>query len=141
MDGTPPRAPKGCCPRLTNAKRSRWNAAREALRADLPDVADLRRRRGIGSDMLDELDQFYELKMSSSAEFQTEITLTREEVRRAHDPDFFLVLVAGLEDADGDLRVRFIFNPLRLMQRITGEITVSGVRDAEALEYRFRAVR
>lgn len=58
------------------------------------------------------------------------MTLTRSEVGRAQsDPDFFLALVAGLEDSAGELRVRFIFNPLqRLAVKIKGEITLAGLR-------------
>lgn len=118
------------------------DAVMEALRLDPPQVADLRSRRGIGADMMDELRQFFEMKMSSSSSFPPEITLTRSEVQRAQtDPDFFLALVAGLEEAAGELRVRFIFNPLdRSGVRIKGEVTLTGLKDIEALEYRFARV-
>jgi hypothetical protein len=129
-------------PPLDARERLALDAVKEALRLDPPQVVDLRKRRGIGADMVDELRQHYELKMSSSAEFPSEVTLTRSEVDRAqNDPDFFLALVAGLEDAAGELRVRFIFNPLaRLGVRIKGEVTLSGLREVEALEYRFSNV-
>ena len=66
-----------------------------------------------------------------------EITLTPNEVERARtDPDFFLAIVAGLEEGAGELRVRFIFDPLaRLPLRLRNDLTFGGVRDAEALEY------
>lgn len=54
-----------------------FDAVREALRLDPPQVADLRKKRGVGADMLDELRQCYEMKMSSSADFPPEVTLTR----------------------------------------------------------------
>ena len=50
-------------------------------------------------------------------------------------PDFFLAVVAGLEEDAGELRVRFIFDPLaRLPLRLRNDLTFGGVRDAEALE-------
>ena len=92
-----------------------------------------------GADAIDELHQLYEIKMESSAEFPNEVTLTRAEVDAAqNNPDFFLAIVSGVEDGAGELRVRFIFDPLsRLAVRIKGEVTLTGVRDVEALEYRF----
>jgi len=67
--------------------------------------------------------------------------LTPSEVERARtDPDFFLAVVAGLEEGAGELRVRFIFDPLgRLPLRLRNDLTFGGVRDAEALEYVFPA--
>jgi hypothetical protein len=129
-------------PPLDAREQLALDAVREALRLDPQQVSDLRKRHGIGAVMMDELRQYYEMKMSSSSDFPPEVTLTRSEVDRAqNDPDFFLALVAGLEDASGELRVRFIFNPLeRLAVRIKGEITLSRVRDVEALEYRFKKI-
>lgn len=84
--------------------------------------------------------KFYEIKMASAAEIPNEITLTPAEVERARsDPDFFLALVAGLEEGAGELRVLFIFDPLsRLAFKLRGDLTLSGIRDSEALEYVFR---
>ena len=67
--------------------------------------------------------------------------MTPSEVERARtDPDFFLAVVAGLEEGAGELRVRFIFDPLgRLPLRLRNDLTFGGVRDAEALEYVFPA--
>jgi hypothetical protein len=112
-----------------------------ALRLNAAEIVDLRQRRGIGADAMDELRQFYEIKMSSSG-MPDDVSLTREEAVAASNPDFFLAVVSGLEDTDTDLTVRFIFDPLvRLTQRIAGGITLTGVRDAEALEYRFRELK
>jgi len=63
------------------------------------------------------------------------------EVERARtDSDFFLAIVAGLEEGAGELRVRFIFDPLaRLPLRLRNDLTFGGVRDAEALEYVYPA--
>ena len=129
-------------PPLDAREQLALDAVMNALRLNPEQVADLRKRRGIGADMVDELRQSFEMKMSSSSDFPAEATLTRSEVERAqNDPDFFLALVAGLEDSAEVLRVRFIFNPLeRLAVRIKGEIRLSGLADVEALEYRFKKV-
>lgn len=112
-----------------------------ALRLDSQQIQDVRQRRGIGVDAIDELRQCYEIKMSSSAGFPTDVTLTASEVEAAqNDPDFFLAVVAGLEEGDGCLRVRFIFRPLeQLAAKIRGDVTLTGVDKAEALEYEFPA--
>ncbi len=116
-----------------------YDAVQRALRLDSPQIRDLRDRRGIGADAMDELRQLYEIKMQSSAEFPIEVTLTSTEVDAAdNDADFFLALVCGLEDDNGELRVRFIFDPLsQLAVRAKGDLTLTGVREVEALEYRF----
>ena len=77
--------------------------------------------------------------MESGSEFPKEVTLQGSQLEAAQDvEDFFLAVVAGLSERSSDLRVRFIFNPLdHLAVRIKGEATLSGVRDVEALEYRF----
>jgi hypothetical protein len=113
------------------------DAVQTALRLDRSEIADLRARRGIGADAMDDFRQLFEIKMSSTADFPSEVTLTRSEVDAAQrDPDFFLAVVCGLEDSAGDLRVRFIFNPLeRLAPRLKGEMTLTGVDEVEALEY------
>lgn len=128
-------------PPLDDRERLALDAVRLALRADPNQIADLRARRGIGADAIDDLGQFYEIKMESGAEVPDTITLTRAEVDRAQsDSDFFLAVVSGLEELGrGELRVRFIFDPLkRLSVRIKGEVTLSGVRQAEALEFVFK---
>jgi hypothetical protein len=116
------------------------DAIQKALRLDPPEIADLRKRHGIGADAMDQLRQFYEIKMESSGDFPSAVTLQRSQVDAAQDnKDFFLAVVAGLSADSEELRVRFIFNPLqRLAIRIKGEATMSGVPEAEALEYRFR---
>jgi hypothetical protein len=116
-----------------------FEAVRHALRANPDQLADLRARRGIGADAIDDLRQFFEIKMSSGAEVPDTVTLVPSEVERAQgDSDFFLAVVSGLEEESGELRVRFIFDPLnRLSVHIKGEVTLSGVRQAEALEFVF----
>ena len=60
----------------------------------------------------------------------------REVEGAKNDPDFFLVIVTNLEDGAGKLRVRLIIDPLtRQDVRVRGELTLSGVSRAEALEF------
>ena len=116
-------------------------AVRRALRLDAKEIVDLRSRRGVGVDAVDELRQCYEIKMSSSATIPSDVALTESEVDAARsDPDFFLAIVSGLEDGSGTLRVRFIFDPLRnLAMKIKGGLTLTGVDKVEALEYEFNS--
>ncbi|MNO93564.1 hypothetical protein D3C76_851670 [compost metagenome] len=110
-----------------------------ALRLDHEQLNDLRATRGIGVDAIDELRQCYEVKMSSGAGIPNEIKLTAREVEAAReDPDFFLAIVSGLEDGAGKLRVNFIFDPLsRLDVKVSGDLTLTGIKDAEKLEFEF----
>ena len=69
------------------------------LSGDAEQIADLRAQHGVGADAIDELDQFYELKVSAGAE-PDRVTLTDSEVQRAlNEPGFFLVVVSGVEGA------------------------------------------
>jgi hypothetical protein len=126
-------------PPMSEREQLAYDAVMLALALDEGEVADLRHRRGVGADAIDELRQCFEIKMSSGSEIPNEITLTPNEVERARiDPDFFLAVVAGLEEGAGELRVRFIFDPLsRLPLRLRSDLTFGGVREAEALEYTF----
>lgn len=115
------------------------DAIRRALALDPDQFRDVREKRGWGIDAIDEMRQIYELKMTSGANFPTEVTLEASQVKAAmEDPDFFLALVADLEDGEGQLRVRFITNPLGVLQtKIPAIVTLTGVDAVEALEYRF----
>jgi hypothetical protein len=117
------------------------DAVRRALRRNPEQICDMRSRRGLGVDAVDELRQCYEIKMSSSAGWPQEVTLTESEVHAAQtDPDFFLAIVSGLEEGEGELQVRFIFNPLQTLSvRLKGGLTLTGIPEAEALEFRFGA--
>jgi hypothetical protein len=123
---------------VSEREQTAFDAVERALRLDEGQLADLRARRGIGVDAVDQLRRFYEIKMSSGA-MPDQVTLTRSELAAAQEePDFFLAVVAGLADDGGELTVRFIFDPLtKLGTQITGDVTLVGVREVEALEYRF----
>ncbi|MES0198875.1 hypothetical protein [Mesorhizobium sp. M0011] len=139
--GSPP--VRTVLPPSSDRERMALDAVRRALRLESQQLNDLRAARGFGVDAIDELRQCYEIKMSSSAGMPTEITLTASEVEAArNDPDFFLAIVSGLEDGAGELRVRFIFDPLGTLDvRIRSDLTLTGVDKAEALEFTFQKRR
>lgn len=115
------------------------DAARRALQLDVPRFNDLRAVRGLGVDTIDELRQCCGIKLSSGTVLPTDVALTASEVAAArHDPDFVLAAVTGLEDSDGELRVRFIFDPLANVDvRVRSDLTLTGDNRAEALEFTF----
>jgi len=54
------------------------------------------------------------------------------------DSQAIVLQLDGLEEGAGQLRVRFIFDPLtNLDVRVRGDLTLTGVDKAEALEFRF----
>ena len=111
---------------------------RKLFSSDQAEIADLRAQRGVGADAIDELQRFYELKVSAGAE-PDQITMTGAEVKRARTtPDFFLVVISGIEGVDAQPRVRVIVDPLSQLQPTeSGSITLSGVRSATSLTYDF----
>jgi hypothetical protein len=116
------------------------DAIRRALQLGAEQFRDVRERKGLGADAIDEMRQLYELKMTSGPDFPSEITLEASQIKAAmEDPEnFFLALVAGLEDGAGQLKVRFIFRPLEVLQtKIPAAVTLTGVDAVEALEYPF----
>jgi hypothetical protein len=115
-----------------------FDAVRMALALEPQEIQDLRARRGFGGDAMDDLRQLFEIKMSSGPG-DNEVTLRKSQAEAARDdPDFFLAVVEGLNEGDTQLTVRFIFDPLRRLQmRITGDVALTGVREVEALEFRF----
>lgn len=143
--GLKPPSPRGTAktrtvlPPSSDREQMALDVVRRALRLDVDRFNDLRASRGIGVDAIDELRQCYEIKMSAGAGVPADVTLTASEVEAARtDEDFFLAVVSGLEDGEGQLRVRFIFDPLsRLDVRVRGDLTLTGVDKAEALEFRF----
>jgi hypothetical protein len=135
-----PRPGRAVLPSDSDREDLALEAVRRALRWNPEQICDLRKRRGLGADAVDELRQYYEIKMTSSAAVPHDVTLTASEAATAlSEPDFFLAIVTGLEEGPGELCVRFIFDPLRALSvKLRGELTLTGMADAEALEYRFQ---
>ena len=111
---------------------------RKVLSSDHDEIEDLRAQRGVGADAIDELGRFYEMKVSAGPE-PDQVTLTNAEVKRAlTTPDFFLVVVSGVEGVDAKPKVRVIVNPLSQLQPTeSGSITLSGVQSVTSLTYGF----
>jgi hypothetical protein len=111
---------------------------RHALAGDQEWLRDLRAQHGLGADAVDGLERFYELKAYGGAEPDA-VQLTPAEFRRATESDdFFLVVVSCLEAGTGPVSVRIVPQPLQqLTWRTSGNVTVSGVRGAQSLVYRF----
>ncbi|MGW7638249.1 hypothetical protein [Streptomyces decoyicus] len=115
---------------------------RSALALDETELRDLRAQHGLGADAVDELARFYELKTYGGAEPDT-VQLTPGEFRRAvASDDFFLVVVSGLEAGTAPVTVRIILEPLKhLPYRLSGNVLVSGIRDAQSLVYPSESVQ
>ena len=118
-----------------------FELARKVLSSDHKEIVDLRAQRGVGADAMDELERLYELKVSAGGE-PNEITLTSAEWQRAkNSPDFFLVVISGVEGMDSKPSVRIIPKPLdQLDQRVSGTIKLSGVRHAKSVTFKFASV-
>ena len=111
---------------------------RKLLSSDDTEISDLRAQRGVGADAVDELQNFYELKVSGGTE-PDQVTLTNSEVKRAlTTPNFFLVVVSDIEGVDARPKVRVIVDPLNQLQPTeSGSITLSGVRSTRSLVYEY----
>ena len=111
---------------------------RKLFSSDENEISDLRAQHGVGADAIDELQHYYELKVSAGTE-PDHVTLTNSEVKRAlTTPNFFLVVVSGIEGVEARPKVRVIVDPLNQLQPTeSGSITLSGVRSATSLVYEF----
>ena len=112
--------------------------ATRILSSDDNEIVDIRAQRRVGADAIDSLKNFYELKVSAGVE-PDQVTLTPPEVERAlNTPDFFLVVVSGVEGTDARPKVRVFVDPLnQLRQTYSGKIKLSGIRSAKSLVYEF----
>ena len=90
---------------------------------------------------MDEIERFYELKVIAGNE-PNEVTLTSAEWQRAKDsPDFFLVVISGVEGKDSRPSVRIIPKPLdQLAQRASGTMKLSGIRYAKSVTFELASV-
>lgn len=105
------------------------------------DLVDVRAKRGVGADALDEKEGlYYELKVSGGNEPDV-VSLTASEVKRAAatDDKFVLAVVSGVEGVDACPTVRLVLDPLKELEAGTedGKISLAGVRSARSLIYRF----
>jgi len=108
------------------------------LASDVARIVDIRGQRGVGADAVDDLERFYELKVSAGDE-PNSISLTDKELQRAlTTPDYFLVIVSGLEGEDAKPRIRVLVDPLRQLRAApSSSVAFTGVRDAGGIVYEF----
>jgi hypothetical protein len=109
---------------------------RDVLGSDAHDMVDLRAQHGVGADAIDELRQFYELKVYSGPE-PDHVVLEDSQIRRAMSTNnFFLVVVSGIEGEKATPRVRVIVDPLaQLRLSEQSQIKFFGVRQSHSLVY------
>lgn len=111
---------------------------RMVLASDADEMRDLRAQHGVGADAIDALERFFELKVYAGDE-PDRITLEESQIRRAlSTPEFFLVVVSGVESQRAAPRVRVIVDPLRqLTMTESSSVGFTGVRDSKSLVYDF----
>lgn len=111
---------------------------RMVLASDADEMRDLRAQHGVGADAIDALERFFELKVYAGDE-PDRITLEESQIRRAlSTPDFFLVVVSGVEGQRATPRVRVIVNPLhQLAITESSSVSFTGIRDSQSLVYDF----
>ncbi len=143
-------APKagGAAPQARSATRDYSDLDKETLGLDLVRwvlasderaIVDLRAQHRVGADAVDELRRFYELKVYAGNE-PDEIVLEDSEIRRAlSTPDFFVVVVSGVEGVNATPRVRVIVSPLsQLRMSERSQIRFAGVRQSQSLVFNMR---
>lgn len=127
-------------PNYTDEERERvgLDLVRRILGGDEQAVIDIRHQHNVGADAIDELRNFFELKVHGG-HIPPGISLTRDEYLRARNTDdFFLVVVGHVEQSDVDPEVLIITDPLnQLEMKPSGSVSLSGVQSARALRYRF----
>jgi hypothetical protein len=112
---------------------------RRVLGGDEQEIVDIRHQHNVGADAVDQLDNFYELKVQSGP-IPDEISLTRAEYLLAQETkDWFLVVVGNVEQGSSEPEVRIIPNALHQLPMMPqGSVTLTGVRSAKALRYSFQ---
>jgi hypothetical protein len=112
--------------------------ARMVLASDDQRMVDLRGQHGLGADAVDELDQYFELKVSAQSEPDT-VRLEADQVRRAMTTEnFFLVVVSGVEGPNASPQVRIIEDLRQLQMSTTSRVQFSGIQSAESLIFRLQ---
>lgn len=113
---------------------------RLVLGGDEEQIVDIRHQRNVGADAIDDLKNFFELKVYAGQIPET-ISLTNSEFRRAQETEqFFLVVVGNVEQSDKDPEVRIITDPLNHLSVLPqGSVNLGGIRDAKALRFTFES--
>jgi len=113
---------------------------RRVFGGDEEEIVDIRHQHNVGADAVDQLKNFFELKVYSGP-IPDDVSFTRAEFIRARQTqDFFLVAIGNVEQGDADPELRIITDPLRqLTMKPSGSVSLVGVRAAKALRYTFRS--
>jgi hypothetical protein len=111
---------------------------RRVLGGDDEQIVDIRHQRNVGADAIDDLKNFFELKVYAGPIPET-ISLTNSEFHRAQQTErFFLVVVGNVEQGGMDPEVRIIMDPLNHLSLLPqGSVNLGGIRNAKALRYTF----
>ena len=140
--------PGGAVPPKTGAKPPNYTSEeKESLGLKLlqmaigRDLVDVRAKRGVGADALDEEEgRYYELKVSGGNEPDV-VSLTASEVMRAAEVDdkFVLAVVSGVEGTAACPTVSLVLDPLKELEAGTedGKVNLAGVRRSRSLVYQF----
>jgi hypothetical protein len=113
---------------------------RRVLGGDEEQIVDIRHQRNVGADAIDDLKNFFELKVYTGPIPDT-ISLTNSEYRRAQETaQFFLVAVGNVERGAKEPEVRIITDPLHHLSVLPqGSVNLGGVCGAKALRYTFES--
>lgn len=112
--------------------------AKWVLGLDDEQVVDIRNQHNVGADAVDDLRNFYELKVYSGP-IPDVVRLEDSQVERAlSTKDFFLIVVGNVEQGGGKPEIRIITDPLdHLHAQPAGSVKLGGVLSAKALRYTF----
>ena len=144
-DGLPDPKPGGATPQSRTGIRGYSDLDKETLgyelacmvlASDADDMIDLRAQHGVGADAVNKLRQFFELKVYAGAEPDV-ITLEPSQISRAMStPDFFLVVVSGVEGGEARPKVRVIVDPIGQLGMVqTSQVRFDGVRNSHSLVF------
>ncbi|MEW2427788.1 hypothetical protein AB0877_07235 [Micromonospora sp. NPDC047644] len=144
-DASNPKKPSvggGRTKNYTEAERETDGLAlvRRVLGGDEEQIVDIRHQRNVGADAIDDLNNFFELKVHAGP-IPESVSLTSAEFRRAQETEqFFLVVVGNVEQGVKDPEVRIITDPLNHLSVLPqGSVNLGGIRDAKALRFTFES--
>jgi hypothetical protein len=114
--------------------------ARRVLGGEDEQIVDIRHQYNVGADAIDDLNNFFELKVYAGPIPDT-VSLTSSEFHRAQTTEkFFLVVVGNVEQGGVDPEVRIITDPLKHLTLLPqGSVNLGGVGNAKALRFTFEA--
>lgn len=113
---------------------------RRVLGGDEAGIVDIRHQRNVGADAIDDLENYFELKVYAGP-IPDSISLTNSEFRRAQETEqFFLVVVGNVEQSDKTPVILIFTDPLNHLNVLPqGSVHLGGLRDARALRYTFES--